>query len=118
MAEHCFSHHSSSGRHLSDSVPKRSSFQPITFSGLICQLAVNIAIHAIQRFIMQRVKVLLNEEKTVSETVEVLDFDYPRHFSCQFKSYFGGSRKQSLQNDGILITSLIIHVYLFIKLPL
>lgn len=81
MAEHCFSHHSSSGHHLSNSVPKRSSFHPITFSDLIRQLVVNIAIHAIQRFIMQRVKVLLNQEKTVSETVEVLDFDYPQYFS-------------------------------------
>ena len=69
------------GTPLVQLVPKKSSFHPITFSGLICQLVVNIATHAIQRFIMQRVKVLLNEEKTVSETVEVLDFDYPRHFS-------------------------------------
>ncbi|WP_390882746.1 helix-turn-helix domain-containing protein [Hoylesella saccharolytica] len=74
--------------------------------------------HAIQRFIMQRVKVLLNEEKTVSETVEVPDFDYPQHFSRQFKSYFGVSPKQFLQNDGILITFFIIDVYLFIKVPL
>lgn len=72
---------------------------PNYFGDLIRQLTGNSAIHTIRKFIMQRAKALLAEGKTVSETASALGFDYPQHFSRQFKKHFGTSPKQSLQNE-------------------
>ena len=43
----------------------------------------------IHRFIMQRAQQLLMSGATISETAESLGFDYPQHFTRQFKKHFG-----------------------------
>ena len=43
----------------------------------------------IRRFIMQRAQQLLMAGATISETAESLGFDYPQHFTRQFKKLFG-----------------------------
>ena len=43
----------------------------------------------IRRFIMQRAQQLLMGGANISETAESLGFDYPQHFTRQFKKHFG-----------------------------
>ncbi len=69
---------------------------PNYFGDLIRQLTGETAIHTIRKFVMQRAQVLLAEGRTVAETASALGFDYPQHFSRQFKVHFGVSPKQSL----------------------
>ena len=38
---------------------------------------------------MQRAQQLLMSGATISETAEGLGFDYPQHFTRQFKKHFG-----------------------------
>ena len=43
----------------------------------------------IRRFLMQRAQQLLISGATITETSEQLGFDYPQHFTRQFKKHFG-----------------------------
>jgi AraC-like DNA-binding protein len=38
---------------------------------------------------MQRASALLHDGKTVSETSDLLGFEYPQHFTRTFKKHFG-----------------------------
>lgn len=62
---------------------------PNYFGDLIRQLTGDTATNRIRRFIMQRAKAMLIAGSTVSETAEQLGFEYPQHFTRQFKSHFG-----------------------------
>ncbi len=68
---------------------KELFFSPNYFGDLVKQLTGDTATNTIKRFIMQRAKTLLIGGATISETAEAIGFDYPQHFTRQFKSYFG-----------------------------
>lgn len=72
---------------------------PSYFGDLIRQLTGDTAIRTIRKFVMQRAQTLLAEGKTVSETAAALGFDYPQHFSRQFKKQFGISPKHFLEKE-------------------
>ncbi|GAB6975411.1 helix-turn-helix domain-containing protein [Prevotella falsenii] len=72
---------------------------PNYFGDLVRQLTGDTAIYTIRKFVMQRAQVLLTEGLTVAETASALGFDYPQHFSRQFKAHFGVSPKNLLQNE-------------------
>ena len=55
----------------------------------IRELTGDSATSHIRRFIMQRAQQLLMSGATISETAESLGFDYPQHFTRQFKKHFG-----------------------------
>ena len=62
---------------------------PNYFGDLIRELTGDSATSHIRRFIMQRAQQLLIGGATISETAESLGFDYPQHFTRQFKKHFG-----------------------------
>ena len=62
---------------------------PNYFGDLIRELTGDSATSHIRRFIMQRALQLLMSGATISETAESLGFDYPQHFTRQFKKHFG-----------------------------
>ena len=62
---------------------------PNYFGDLIRELTDDSATSHIRRFIMQRAQQLLMSGATISETAESLGFDYPQHFTRQFKKHFG-----------------------------
>ena len=62
---------------------------PNYFGDLIKQLTDDTASNAIRRFIMQRARHLLISGSTITETAEQLGFDYPQHFTRQFKRFYG-----------------------------
>ena len=62
---------------------------PNYFGDLIRELTGDSATFHIRRFIMQRAQQLLMSGATISETAESLGFDYPQHFTRQFKKHFG-----------------------------
>ena len=62
---------------------------PNYFGDLIRELTGDSATSHICRFIMQRAQQLLMSGATISETAESLGFDYPQHFTRQFKKHFG-----------------------------
>ncbi len=62
---------------------------PNYFGDIIRELAGDSATSHIRRFIMQRAQQLLIGGATISETAESLGFDYPQHFTRQFKKHFG-----------------------------
>ena len=62
---------------------------PNYFGDLIRELTGDSATSHIRRFIMQRAQQLLMSGATISETAESLGFDYPQHFTRQFKKHFG-----------------------------
>ena len=62
---------------------------PNYFGDLIRELTGDTATSHIRRFIMQRAQSLLIGGSTVAETAEQLCFDYPQHFTRQFKKYYG-----------------------------
>ena len=62
---------------------------PNYFGDLIRELTGDSATSHIRRFIMQRAQQLLMSGATISETAESLVFDYPQHFTRQFKKHFG-----------------------------
>lgn len=61
---------------------------PNYFGDLIRELTGDSATSHIRRFIMQRAQQLLMSGSTISETAESLGFDYPQHFTRQFKKHF------------------------------
>ena len=62
---------------------------PNYFGDLIRQLTGDTATAIIRRFLMARAKELLASGMPVAETAERLGFDYPQHFTRQFKNHFG-----------------------------
>ena len=62
---------------------------PNYFGDLIRELTSDSATSHIHRFIMQRAQQLLMSGATISETADTLGFDYPQHFTRQFKKHFG-----------------------------
>ena len=62
---------------------------PNYFGDLIRELTGDSATSHIRHFIMQRAQQLLMSGSTISETAESLGFDYPQHFTRQFKKHFG-----------------------------
>ena len=59
------------------------------FGDLIRELTGDSALSHIRRFVMQRAQTLLTGGASVTETAEQLGFDYPQHFTRQFKKHFG-----------------------------
>lgn len=47
---------------------------------------------------MQRAKELLVSGKTIAETAERLGFEYPQHFTRQFKSFYGITPTKFMQS--------------------
>ena len=62
---------------------------PNYFGDLIRQLTGDTASNIIRRFVMQRAKELLAGSTPIGQVAEQLGFDYPQHFTRQFKSHFG-----------------------------
>lgn len=62
---------------------------PNYFGDLIRQLTADTATNIIRRFIMSRAQQQLVAGATISETAEMLGFDYPQHFTRQFKNFYG-----------------------------
>lgn len=62
---------------------------PNYFGDLIRELTGDTASSYIRRFLMQRAQQLLIGGATVTETSEQLGFEYPQHFTRQFKKHFG-----------------------------
>ena len=62
---------------------------PNYFGDLIRELTGDTASSHIRRFLMQRAQQLLISGATITETSEQLGFDYPQHFTRQFKKHFG-----------------------------
>ena len=62
---------------------------PNYFGDLIRQLTGDTATGIIRRFVMQRAQQLLVSGRPIAEVAELLGFDYPQHFTRQFKSHYG-----------------------------
>lgn len=62
---------------------------PNYFGDLIRMLTGDTATSHIRRFVMQRAQRLLIGGATVSEVATRLGFEYPQHFTRQFKKHFG-----------------------------
>lgn len=62
---------------------------PNYFGDLIRQLTDDTATGIIRRFLMRRAQELLVSGKPITETAELLGFEYPQHFTRLFKNYFG-----------------------------
>lgn len=62
---------------------------PNYFGDLIKQLTGDTATSTIKRYVMQRAKTLLIGGASVSQAAEAVGFDYPQHFTRQFKKYYG-----------------------------
>ena len=62
---------------------------PNYFGDLIRQFTGDTASNIIRRFVMQRAKELLAGSTPIGQVAEQLGFDYPQHFTRQFKSHFG-----------------------------
>jgi len=62
---------------------------PNYFGDLIRQMTGDSASNNIRRFLMQRAQMLLSSGHTISETSELLGFNYPQHFTRMFKNHFG-----------------------------
>ena len=62
---------------------------PNYFGDLIRELTGDTASSYIRWFLMQRAQQLLISGATITETSEQLGFDYPQHFTRQFKKHFG-----------------------------
>jgi AraC-like DNA-binding protein len=62
---------------------------PNYFGDLIRQATGETAIVIIRNFVMQRATAYLHDGKTISETSDLLGFEYPQHFTRQFKKHFG-----------------------------
>ena len=71
---------------------------PNYFGDLIRELTGKSATSHIRRFIMQRSQTLLLQGSNISETAESLGFEYPQHFTRQFKKYFGITPSEFLKN--------------------
>ena len=62
---------------------------PNYFGDLIHQMTDDTASNAIRRFIMQRAQKLIISGANITQTADLLGFDYPQHFTRAFKKFFG-----------------------------
>lgn len=62
---------------------------PNYFGDLVRELTGKSATSHIRRFIMHRAQTLLLNGSTISETSDLLGFEYPQHFTRVFKKHFG-----------------------------
>ena len=72
---------------------------PNYFGDLIRELTNDSAISHIRRFLMQRAQQLLLSGATIAETAELLGFDYPQHFTRQFKKHFGVTPSEYIRGN-------------------
>lgn len=70
---------------------------PNYFGDLIKETTGDTASSIIRRFIMQRAINLIINGSTITETAELLGFEYPQHFSRMFKKYYGASPKDYMR---------------------
>ena len=68
---------------------------PNYFGDLIRQATGETATAIIRNFVMQRATAYLHDGKNISETSELLGFEYPQHFTRVFKKHFGHSQRVS-----------------------
>ena len=73
---------------------------PNYFGDLIRQLTGDTTTAAIRRFVMQRAQMLLAAGHTVTETADLLGFEYPQHFTRMFKRHFGLSPSDYQKKKG------------------
>ena len=71
---------------------------PNYFCDLIKEITGDTASSIIRRFIMQRAINLIINGSTITETAELLGFEYPQHFSRMFKKYYGASPKDYMRS--------------------
>lgn len=71
---------------------------PNYFGDLIKETTGDTASSIIRRFIMQRAINLIINGSTITETAELLGFEYPQHFSRMFKKYYGASPKDYMRS--------------------
>lgn len=64
---------------------------PNYFGDLIHQMTDDTASNIIRRFVMQRAQKLLIGGTNITQTAELLGFDYPQHFTRLFKKFYGVS---------------------------
>lgn len=64
---------------------------PNYFGDLFHQMTDDTASNAIRRFVMQRAQKLLIGGANITQTAELLGFDYPQHFTRMFKKFYGVS---------------------------
>ena len=62
---------------------------PNYFGDLIRQASGETATAIIRNFVMQKATAYLHDGKTISETSDLLGFEYPQHFTRMFKKHFG-----------------------------
>lgn len=72
---------------------------PNYFGDLIRELTGGTATSHIRRFLMQRAQQLLISGATITETSEQLGFEYPQHFTRQFKKYFGQTPSEFIKES-------------------
>ena len=70
---------------------------PNYFGDLIRQATGETATAIIRNFVMQRATAYLHDGKTISETSEILGFEYPQHFTRIFKKHFGLTPREFLR---------------------
>lgn len=71
---------------------------PNYFGDLMKELTGDTASNAIRRFLMQRACNKLLTGSTVSETAELLGFEYPQHFTRMFKKVIGQSPSEYMKS--------------------
>jgi AraC-like DNA-binding protein len=62
---------------------------PNYFGDLIHQATGETATAIIRNFVMQKATAYLRDGKTITETSDLLGFEYPQHFTRTFKKHFG-----------------------------
>ncbi len=70
---------------------------PNYFGDLIRQFTGETATAIIRNFMMQKATAYLHDGKTVSETSDLLGFEYPQHFTRVFKKHFGMTPREFLR---------------------
>lgn len=70
---------------------------PNYFGDLIRQATGETATVFIRNFVMQKAKAYFRDGKSVSETSDLLGFEYPQHFTRVFKKHFGVTPSEFLK---------------------
>ena len=76
---------------------KELFLSPNYFGDLIRQFTGETATAIIRNFMMQKATAYLHDGKTVSETSDLLGFEYPQHFTRVFKKHFGMTPREFLR---------------------
>ena len=67
------------------------------FGDLIRQTTGETATAIIRNFVMQKATTYLRDNKTITETSDLLGFEYPQHFTHTFKKHFGFTPSEFLK---------------------